>query len=417
MFIDEQIILLAVFLPIFVFLLVLDGWLRRLEVYSKALRAVCLAFGSWVTVSILAMHGGAIADMIPVNANGWTIHSDARNFFAYLLSPVSSFCLAYATFHFPHAARLVQQGDYRVVFFRNVTLCAIVSLSALQLVGSLSYWWVEPSSGLLLVRGADAFASLIAVAVLSFGVILFFFNHAGRGMMIFASCFMIMLLIRQFMNAWTGIQDRGLMFAWTILNNVGIGLVLAMLLVVSELSRGGFLSSQRRLANDVRVAADETSAVDSADLLASCNDCEVGIASEPVDRIFICYARRDEELARRLYEDLKKEGYCVWIDVVDLRPGEVWKSRISREIQSSRLFIALMSKYSLSRRGYVQRELKEGIDVLREMPDDRIFMIPVRVDHCRPADPILAELNWVDLFPDYDRGYNRILESLIKAST
>jgi hypothetical protein len=71
-----------------------------------------------------------------------------------------------------------------------------------------------------------------------------------------------------------------------------------------------------------------------------------------------------------------------------------------------------MSKHSVTKRGFVQRETKEAIDVLQEFPRGAIFLIPVRLDGTEPVDEELRELNWVDLVPDYHSGLSRILSAL-----
>jgi hypothetical protein len=39
-------------------------------------------------------------------------------------------------------------------------------------------------------------------------------------------------------------------------------------------------------------------------------------------RVFISYAREDQEIAKRLYEDLKRTGVEPWIDCHELIPGQ-----------------------------------------------------------------------------------------------
>jgi hypothetical protein len=71
--------------------------------------------------------------------------------------------------------------------------------------------------------------------------------------------------------------------------------------------------------------------------------------------------------------------------------------------------LALLSSGSVGKKGFVQREIREALDVLAEYPDDEIYMIPVRLDDCRPSHDKLHELNWVDLFPDQEEGIRKIL--------
>lgn len=127
-------------------------------------------------------------------------------------------------------------------------------------------------------------------------------------------------------------------------------------------------------------------------------------------KVFISYARKDHEIAEHLHEDLTEAGCEPWIDTVCLRPGEKWKSEITKAVRQSDYFLALLSKNSLSKRGYVQKELRLGLDVLLEIPEGEIFLIPVRLEECVPSHDLLQELQWVDLFPSYEDGLKNIIE-------
>ena len=131
-------------------------------------------------------------------------------------------------------------------------------------------------------------------------------------------------------------------------------------------------------------------------------------------KVFISYAREDIEIARKLRDDLEKAGIKTWLDKEDLLPGQKWRDVISREIRESSYFIALLSSGSLSKHGFVQSELKKALDALKEFPSDQIFVIPVRIDDCKPQDEQLQNLHWADLFPSYENGLNKILRALGK---
>ena len=123
---------------------------------------------------------------------------------------------------------------------------------------------------------------------------------------------------------------------------------------------------------------------------------------------FICYAREDKEAAKRLSDQLRASGVEVWIDSEDIRPGENWQEAIERGIQSSRYFLALLSRNSVAKQGYVQKELKVGMELLDEFPEGEIFFIPLRLDDCRPTSRKLSYLHWLDLFPSWDEGFQKL---------
>ena len=130
-------------------------------------------------------------------------------------------------------------------------------------------------------------------------------------------------------------------------------------------------------------------------------------------RVYISHAPEDAGIARRLYEDLSQTpGVRPWMAEADLLPGQNRRHEISRAIRESRYFIPILSSRSVSRSGAVHKEIRQAIDVLDEMPDGTIFMIPVRADDCHPAHDRLADIRAADLFPEYDAGLARIRRSL-----
>ena len=132
-------------------------------------------------------------------------------------------------------------------------------------------------------------------------------------------------------------------------------------------------------------------------------------------RIFISYAREDRESATRLYRLLRKiEGVYPWMDFYNLSPGSEWESEVMRALESSNLIVLLLSKHSVSKTGYVQREIREGIEKAKLYPPGKISLIPVRLDDSEPAHKELSKLHWVDLFPNWTVGTQKLLSTLQK---
>jgi len=127
---------------------------------------------------------------------------------------------------------------------------------------------------------------------------------------------------------------------------------------------------------------------------------------------FISYAREDRQTATRLRDDLLRLGATPWIDVIDLVAGQDWQLAISRALRESSHFLALLSEHSVTKRGYVQKEVREALDILDQFPPDAVFIIPIRLDQSEPAHDRLRDLHWVDLFDGYDTGLRKIAESL-----
>lgn len=129
-------------------------------------------------------------------------------------------------------------------------------------------------------------------------------------------------------------------------------------------------------------------------------------------KIFISYAKEDAVSARLLRQDLADAGADTWLDSEDLLGGSNWRLAIGEAIRECSHFVALLSSKSVSKRGYVQKELKTALDVLDEFPEGDVFIIPVRLDDCRPTSHRLCDLHWVDMFPDWTAGVRKILKTL-----
>lgn len=128
--------------------------------------------------------------------------------------------------------------------------------------------------------------------------------------------------------------------------------------------------------------------------------------------VFVSYAREDSAHARRVVEELRGFGVNVWFDRDSIPPGAYWRDRVDAAIRTCDYFVALLSKVSVGKRGFVQKELKRALEVLEEVPRDQQYLIPVRLDDCQPTDPRLHDLQWLDLFPDWRGGIQLLRTTL-----
>lgn len=125
-------------------------------------------------------------------------------------------------------------------------------------------------------------------------------------------------------------------------------------------------------------------------------------------KVFLSYAKEDIEAARRLRNFIPTRVADVWFDEEALRPGARWKREITKSIRSSDLFVVLLSRASVTKRGVVQREVREALDVMQEVPEDAPFVIPVRLEAVEPEHLALKDIQWVDLFPHWHHGARRL---------
>jgi hypothetical protein len=139
-----------------------------------------------------------------------------------------------------------------------------------------------------------------------------------------------------------------------------------------------------------------------------------GFRFEPraLPQVFIAYVREDEGLAARLYRDLETVGFNPWMDVRKLVAGQNWPRAIESAIETSDFFVACFSGNSVRKKGGFQSEIRYALDCARQVPLDEIFIVPVRLDECRVPRTIRHELQYIDLFPDWNDGMNRLVSMM-----
>ena len=117
----------------------------------------------------------------------------------------------------------------------------------------------------------------------------------------------------------------------------------------------------------------------------------------PQPKIFISYAREDREQVTQLYQALELFGLEPWMDTESLLPGQEFEREIMRAIRSSDFFIICLSRNSVSKRGFVQKEWKAGLDIAKSYLDEDIFMIPVKLDDC-DVPAAISHIQWLELY-------------------
>jgi hypothetical protein len=137
---------------------------------------------------------------------------------------------------------------------------------------------------------------------------------------------------------------------------------------------------------------------------------QAGLANMSM-RVFISYAHEDIEFATKLYQQLKAiDGVSPWFDKESLLPGMKWRPAIKKAIRESDFFLALLSKKSTTKKGYVQTEMKEAFDIWDQFPEGKAYLIPIRLNECEPSYEKLREVQFQDFFPSWDRGFQKVLQ-------
>ena len=131
-------------------------------------------------------------------------------------------------------------------------------------------------------------------------------------------------------------------------------------------------------------------------------------------QVFLAYVEEDLAHARRICEALRQAGCSPWMDKEKLLPGQNWPRSIERAIEISDAFVACFSPRSIVKRGQFQSELRWALDCARRFPLDETFLIPVRLEACPVPKRISEQVQYVDLFPDWDKGIRRLVRSVRK---
>jgi hypothetical protein len=126
-------------------------------------------------------------------------------------------------------------------------------------------------------------------------------------------------------------------------------------------------------------------------------------------RVFMCHSSGDKNVVHKLCDRLKSDGFEPWLDQENILPGQEWDSEIRKAVRTSDVVVVCLSKSSITKEGYVQKEIKLALDVAEEKPEGTIYVIPIRLEECQ-VPPRLAGWQWVDMFKV--RGYERLVASL-----
>jgi len=86
---------------------------------------------------------------------------------------------------------------------------------------------------------------------------------------------------------------------------------------------------------------------------------------------------------------------------------------IEKAVEAADVVLVCLSQKSVSKEGYVQRELRFALDIAMEKPEEVIFVIPLRLDECELPRK-LRSWQYVDYFPagNRDGAYRRLMQSL-----
>ena len=112
--------------------------------------------------------------------------------------------------------------------------------------------------------------------------------------------------------------------------------------------------------------------------------------------IFLAHASEDKEYVRELYRKLKENGLEPWLDEIDLTPGVKWDDKIKEAIKNSRFFLACLSKNSVLKNGYVQKELRVALSELEKKSFNALYFIPILIEDVELPNITVGTINLKD---------------------
>lgn len=125
----------------------------------------------------------------------------------------------------------------------------------------------------------------------------------------------------------------------------------------------------------------------------------------PIDPLtaFFSYSREDMEFAVRLARDLKAKGAKVWMDRIDIRPGQRWEAEIETAVDGCSRMLVILSPAAIA-----------SPNVLAEASlalDEGKSVIPILYRDCRVPFR-LRPFQYADFRADYSVGLEELLASL-----
>ena len=127
-------------------------------------------------------------------------------------------------------------------------------------------------------------------------------------------------------------------------------------------------------------------------------------------KVFLSYSHRDEEVVRRLVDDLRQRGVSTCLDEDFISPGELWAEKLNQAVECSDAVLVIVS-CNTSESKWQGSEIAFAIAAQKR--DRAKKIIPVLIDHEAEVPFFLKGLLYSDL-SDENR-YQRNLPLLVQA--
>jgi photosystem II stability/assembly factor-like uncharacterized protein len=125
--------------------------------------------------------------------------------------------------------------------------------------------------------------------------------------------------------------------------------------------------------------------------------------AESAQAAFFSYCREDSDFALRLAEDLKAAGASVWLDQLDIVPGQRWDRAVEDALANCPRMLVILSPASVNSTN-VMDEVSFALE-------EKKTVIPVIYKDCTVPFR-LRRVQYVDFRQDYARGLKELLKTL-----
>lgn len=116
---------------------------------------------------------------------------------------------------------------------------------------------------------------------------------------------------------------------------------------------------------------------------------------------FFSYARADSEFALKLAKDLKASGAAVWLDQLDIHPGQRWDKAVEEALANCSRMLIILSPSSV--------DSTNVMDEVSYALEEQRVVIPVLHQECRIPFR-LRRVQYIDFRADYAAGLSQILD-------
>jgi hypothetical protein len=125
-------------------------------------------------------------------------------------------------------------------------------------------------------------------------------------------------------------------------------------------------------------------------------------------RVFISYSHHDRQQVDVIAERLRTDGHEVWIDSLQLKPGDNISQRVHQGLATANAVVFVISSNSLHSE-WVQQEF--AAIALQQLSTSERRIIPIRLDDCE-VPSYLADRLYIDFSADFVHGLEQLSHAL-----